>query len=138
GLFAVCLIALGAAILVAPYLQGGSTLLPNASKATDTPRILDLSKGTFTIPGEAYMDGRGLDAQPPLTLMSINVWDDLTPPRIQVCSLPHGEHVQVLDAKWNTESDMYAFQVKSGSCKGWVNEWFLSTQYEEPIGDRMP
>ena len=58
---------------------------------------LETSKGILTVPGPAYMDGRDTEAQPPLTVMSINVWDAV-PRRTVTCSLPHGAMVDIAEA----------------------------------------
>ncbi len=49
----------------------------------DTPvedvstRTITTNKGTFEVPGIAYIDGRDPSASPPLTIKSINIWDSV-------------------------------------------------------------
>lgn len=107
-----------------------------AEPKTPTPRTITTSKGSFNLPGNAFLDGRDVDATPPLTIMTINVWDSVPRSRV-VCKLEHGTSIQLLDARLLSSENRYYFEVRSGSCTGWVPETFLSTQYEEPIGDRM-
>lgn len=129
----------------APVVIGQVTphqITPSVS-ATPMPAVppqsqqVTASNGTFTIPGTAYMDGRDIEAKPPLTLMNINIWDGVQRGRA-ICTLRHGTNVNLLDAKWSSEESRYYFQVQSNSCKGWVPEWFVNTIYQPPVGDRVP
>jgi hypothetical protein len=113
------------------YVQIISVVAPTPEP---TPQTVTTSKGSFTIPGTAYLDGRDLEAVPPLTVMNINIWDGV--PRQQVvCVLRHGTSVEVLEATSHEAEDRYYFRVRSGSCEGWVSEPFLSTEYYAPEGD---
>ncbi len=103
-------------------------------------RTITADKGTFEVPGIAYIDGRDPNASPPLTIKSINIWkspDRLShPDPIKVtCRLEHGTQVDLLDAKLHSEESRYYFLLRSGSCEGWLPESFLSREYQEPIGD---
>jgi hypothetical protein len=55
--------------------------LPNAPA-----KRIATAKGTFEVPGIAFVDGQDPDATPPLTVMRINVWDAV-PRRQAVCKL---------------------------------------------------
>jgi hypothetical protein len=101
------------------------------------PRTITTSKGDFSVPGTAFMDGRDLEAEPPLTIMNINIWNAAHRQRV-VCRLQHGTNVEVLDATLYSEEGRYYFQVRSGSCEGWVPESFLSPEYQAPVGDQIP
>lgn len=88
------------------------------------------------VPGNAFMDGRDLEAKPALTVMTINIWDQV--PRQQaVCKLQHGDSVQILDAKHYASENRYYFKVRKGLCEGWLSEPFLSAEQHEPVGDKM-
>jgi len=107
-----------------------------APKKQQTLRTITTSKGSFTISGIAFMDGRDLKANPPLTIMKINIWDGV-PRNKRVCELDHGTKVELLDAMKDKEEDRYYFRIRKGSCEGWVSEPFLSTEEHSPIGDKM-
>ena len=98
------------------------------------PQTITTPRGSFTVPGAAYLDGRDPDAQPPLTVMSINVWDAVPRQRI-VCQLPHGAQVTLCEALFYESEGRYYFLVEAGDCRGWLPEPFLSETYHEPIGD---
>ena len=49
----------------------------SASPAPVAPQTIRTSKGTFTVPGKAFADGRDPEATPRLTVMRINVWDGI-------------------------------------------------------------
>lgn len=129
--------------LIAMFLVGcGSS--PRTSTRSDIPtsaavtiQTISTSKGQFSVPGTAYMDGRDEEASPPLTLMNINIWNGV--PRQQVtCKLPHGKKVDLANVQYSDSEGRYYFRVHSGSCEGWVSEPFLSPSYVEPTGDRIP
>ena len=100
------------------------------------PAEIITSKGKINIPSSAFMDGRDMDAKPPLTIMKINIWDAV--PRTRpICKLSHGAQVEVSDAKYLDNEERYYFKVKSGSCDGWVSDTFISPEKQKPIGDKM-
>lgn len=82
-----------------------------------------------------YIDGRDPDAQPPLTIKHINIWDSAPPlPEGRVIKqLKHGTCVSVLQTK-KYKGRTWA-QVKKRRLVGWVLESFLSKRREDPIGD---
>lgn len=82
----------------------------------------------------AYMDGRDFQAQPPLTVMTINLWDAV-PRRRVVARLQHGTRVRIID-KRRADGRWY-YRVKRGRKRGWVSAPFLSAERQEPIGDRF-
>lgn len=128
--------------LMAVFLVGcgSSATTPTRSDVPTsavTSQTISTSKGQFSVPGTAYMDGRDEEASPPLTLMSINIWGGV--PRQQVaCKLSHGKKVDLVNVQYSDSEGRYYFRVQSGSCEGWVSEPFLSPSYVEPTGDRIP
>ena len=110
---------------------------PQAQPKSAAPiQSVRTSKGTFSVPGKAFADGRDLVASPRLTLMNINVWDGV-PRRQRVCQVAHGDQLELLDAKQSVEEGRYYVEVKSGACQGWLSENFLSTKRQAPVGDKM-
>lgn len=103
------------------------------------PRTVSTQNGTFSVPGNGFIDGRDVGANPPLTIMEVRVWDKVEFGRRAVCKIPHGTEVQLLDVKQDPDvsSQWYYFQVQSGSCKGWATWWFVNTQKFEPVGDQI-
>jgi len=94
--------------------------------------------------GIAYLDGRDLQADPPLTIRRIRVWDGV-PRRRVVGRAPHGRRVRVLFERAH-EGQAYALiewrAVVEGQVwtwifprRGWVRADFLSDRREEPVGD---
>ena len=92
------------------------------------------AKGNFEIPGQGFIDGRDTNAQPPLTLMNVNVWSSTGKNRIS-CKLRHGTAVEIIDHK--SLSGEIFFEIMKGNCKGWITSNFLSDKYYEPIGDQF-
>jgi hypothetical protein len=88
------------------------------------------------VPGKAFADGRDLEASPRLTVMRINVWDDV-PRRQRVCEAGHGDQLELLDAKRADDEDRYYFQVRSKGCQGWLPESFVSPKRQAPVGDKV-
>jgi len=91
-------------------------------------------KGIFRVPGSAFLDGRDFEAQPPLTVMDIRVWNAPVRTR-KVCSLPHGTAVDVLEAERSAREERYYFRVRANGCEGWLPETFIATKKHRPIGD---
>lgn len=75
-------------------------------------------KGTLTIPGPGYLDGRDLDAK--VSTPTVNVWSSENK---KLCSLAHGTKVEMLEPPPEPEARM---KIKSGTCEGWVNVGFLN------------
>jgi len=103
---------------------------------TSQTETVTTSKGNFVVPGTAYMDGRDLQASPPLTVMNINVWEGV-PRQNRVCSLQHGTKVELLEAQFYSGEQRYYFRVQSGYCEGWVPESFVSNKRHRAVGDRF-
>jgi hypothetical protein len=122
--------------------------LPTEISLTGLPDLEDLNlelptegaietvRGTIQVPGEAYIDGRDEEADPPLTKMSIEVLDPVARSDI-ACELEHGTEVMVLTAQVDEDEDRYDFMVMSGLCMGWVSEQFVSPEHHEPVGDQV-
>lgn len=104
---------------------------------TATPtKTVDTAKSTFQVPGIAYLDGRDVEAKPPLTIMAINVWDGV--PRTKVlCQLQHGDQVDLLEAQYHTPESRWYFLIRKGDCRGWLPESFLSDKKHKPVGDKL-
>jgi len=130
----ISLCCVGVALTVLSGDGTSSTPVPSPVPATQN---VETAEGyTFAVPGSAFVDGRSLEEQPPLTIMSINIWGEV--PRLKaVCDLQHGTEVQLLEAQYYEPEERYYFLLKSGSCKGWLSENFLSPEKQEPIGDQL-
>lgn len=109
---------------------------PQTDDATSTPMIITTIRGTLQVPGDAFMDGRDQEAQPPLTIMNINIWNNASRSRV-VCTLAHGAAVEVREAKWADDEDRYYLKIKGDNCEGWVSDPFVSPQWHEPVGDQF-
>jgi hypothetical protein len=81
-----------------------------------------------------YLDGRDLEAQPPLTVGTINLWDSPARKRV-VARLRHGTKVRILAKEWNEKEGRWYYRVRRSLKWGWIPESFLSAEYQEPIGD---
>ena len=136
----------GGGVIVLAIMLMVIMILPDTEPAPPNKDISSRStmttpNGTFTVPGTGYMDGRDLEASPPLTLMSISVRERITGPRPApvVCKLRHGTSVNVIDVQQDPErkDPFYKFKVQNGSCTGWVSWWFVNTQQYAPIGDEI-
>lgn len=110
---------------------------PPTPTALPEPETITTSKGeTLSVPGNAFMDGRDLEAQPALTVMNISIWNAVPRQRV-VCKVRHGTSVQVHQMRYYSSEGLNYFLAQSGDCKGWVSEPFLAREKHEPIGDRF-
>lgn len=111
-----------------------STLPPTL---TPEPTIvIETGDGLITVPGSAYMDGRDLEADPPVTVMNIDVWDSPQQTEV-VCQIEHGTLVEVL-ALDESEVDLQDYiKVKSRDCEGWVPLSFVNPKQHEPEGEQF-
>ena len=98
---------------------------------------IELKDGTLEVPGPAYIDGRDLEAQPQLTIMSINVWEGASPRGSVACQLPHGQWVKVSKAQYAQSEGQHRLRVGTADCHGWVSKSFVSVEYYKPVGDRI-
>ena len=106
------------------------------SSATKEILSIDTDKGHLIKGDVAYIDGRDPEAQPPLTVMSIRIWDSAA--RAQsLCTLRHGTEVDILDIQYYAPEGRYYLHILGGDCQGWVSEPFLSDRQWEPIGDQL-
>ena len=99
---------------------------------TEAVRVITTERGEMSVPGVGYLDGRDAEADPPLTVMTINLWDTAQRTRA-VCQLEHGTQVDVLDAVWVEDEERYYFHVTGNGCDGWIQAPFISPSYQEPI-----
>jgi hypothetical protein len=103
---------------------------------TEDPRPVQrikTEKGTFAVPGTAFIDGRDLEASPPLTVMSVSVWES-TRRLSRLCSLPHGASVSLAQVERVQAEERYYFRVVTKACEGWVPEVFLSIRRQRVVG----
>lgn len=103
----------------------------------ETDVTVSTANGTFEVPSDAFLTERDLTANPPFTLMNINVWDAAVDRDNVVCTLPHGQQVRLHRAYRDEEENRYYFRISSGSCAGWVFESVISPTYQEPVGEQM-
>jgi hypothetical protein len=101
-----------------------------------TSRVIDTSKGKFTIPGYCWLDGRDLEARPPLTVQNINVWNAVRRSAV-VCRLQHGQRIETLAAEQNATEDRWYVKIRRNDCEGWLPEDWLSNQRHSPVGDQV-
>lgn len=111
---------------------------PPAGPSVSTLRsgVVETTRGTFTIPGQAWTDGRDLEATPPLTVESINVWDAALRSTV-VCRVQHGQQVETLAAERNNAEGRWYLKIRRGSCEGWLPEDWLNKQRHPAVGDRV-
>ena len=97
---------------------------------------IDTNKGHLIKGDVAYIDGRDPDAQPPLTVMNVRIWDSAA--RAQsLCTLRHGTEVDILDIQHHAPEGRYYLHILGGDCQGWISEPFLSDRQWAPIGDQL-
>ena len=107
----------------------------HADQSASAAKPVKTTKGTFAVPGTAYLDGRDLEARPPLTVMKINVWDSAK--RLsKVCVLSHGTSVSLLDVEHVKADERYYFKIMATGCVGWVPDVFLSPRRQPVVGSR--
>ena len=91
-----------------------------------------MGKASFQVGQTAYIDGRDLDAQPPLTVGTINLWQGV-PRKKTVGQLDHGTRVTVMAAQF--DQGRWYYCVRHWGRRGWVSEPFLGQRREASIGD---
>jgi hypothetical protein len=82
----------------------------------------------------AYLDGRDPDAQPPLTVGVIQLWDSPDRTRV-VARLRHGTKVRILEKTWRQEDDRWYYRIRHRFRQGWVPEMFLTVKKPDVMGD---
>jgi hypothetical protein len=98
-----------------------------AGQLIETPRGCKIP-----VPGDAYLDGRDFDAEPPLTVGRINLFNQPDSSYARYC-LRHGTRVNVLEMQ--RHGDIMWFYVRNGRRQGWVRWMFVNSEKHEPIGD---
>lgn len=84
--------------------------------------------------GIAYLDGRDPNAQPPLTVGIIQLWN--SPDRTQVVGkLRHGTRVRILEKIWRREDDRWYYRIRRVFRQGWVSAPFLNAEKPGVLGD---
>ncbi len=111
------------ALVGAPALA--QTTVPNAA-------IIATSKGDFTVPGRAFLDGSQPNSRPPVTAMLVPLLQSAVS-TVAVCQVGHGSQVDLLDVQRDVEKKRYYFRVRAPKCDGWVPETALSTKKVPPI-----
>lgn len=81
----------------------------------------------------AYLDGRDPNAQPPLTVGTIQLWDSPDRKRV-VARLQHGTKVRILEKAWRRD-DRWYYRVRRVFRRGWVPGVFLSAEKPGMVGD---
>lgn len=120
----------------APQAERAAASGKRQEPAGEATQTIKTAKGSFSVPGRAFADGRDTEARPPLTIMRINVWDGV-PRRQAKCQVVHAAPLELLSAKRDDGEGRYYFQIRSGSCGGWLPETFLSTKAEAVVGDKI-
>lgn len=120
------LLVLAIAAASQPFV--GQTQVPKAT-------TVKTDKGDFLVPGRAFLDGRDQEAQPPLTVMQIRVWE--SPARTHsICTAEHGTQVELLEVQRSVEEERFYFRVRAPNCEGWLPDVFLSLKKQPPVGNR--
>jgi hypothetical protein len=87
------------------------------------PQDVTTAKGRFTVPGHGFVDGHVLEANP-----ALNVWEEV--PKPPVCTLAHGDSVELLETKRDDLVGRTYFRVRRGQCEGWLAQSFVSQNKE--------
>lgn len=111
-----------------------NTPKPEVTKQPTATPFFQTSKGDFTIPDTGFIDGIDKESLTPLTVMDINIWQNPGDSRgVAMCSLRHGTEISIISTRLS--STIRYFEVRNGSCKGWVREFFVSDRYSEAVGE---
>jgi len=115
------------------FLIGGCDNYRQEYTYRPSKRIMEFTsyKGTFKINEIVYIDGRDLKAQPPLTIISVNIWSTPNSNRKKVCNLSHGDEVQIIEIS----SDEIYVKIKAMFCEGWLMKEMIGKQIVKPVGD---
>ena len=91
-------------------------------------------------PGQrVWIDGRDVEADPPLTVRRINLWDlDPVPGSARgrvLRSLNHGTAVKVMDARFLEGENRWYYRVRYRMKAGWVPGRFLCGERPGVLGE---
>lgn len=136
GCLATCGCSGGSEVSEAPQAERAAASSTSQPPADEAKQTIKTPKGSFSVPGKVFADGRDTESTPPLTIMQINVWDGV-PRRQRKCQVAHAAPLELLSAKRDDGEGRYYFQIRSGSCEGWLPESFLSAKAEAVVGDSM-
>lgn len=93
-----------------------------------------MKKTEFLVGGLAYLDGRDPNAQPPLKVGTIQLWN--SPDRTRVVGkLRHGTRVRILEKVWKKKEDRWYYRIRHRTRWGWIPEVFLSIEKPGVVGD---
>ena len=127
-------------LMVVGWCAGSGTATPTNAPArsptvTPTPPPVTTREGVALTSGAtAWIDGRDVDASPPLTIRRVNIWDSANRTRV-VCSIEHGREVRVLAVERLRDGRQTA-RVQFNNCTGWLTaDMFLATSRQAPVGD---
>lgn len=88
----------------------------------------------YAVGQRVYIDGRDPDASPPLTIRTIQIWDQPERRRV-VGRLRHGTKVRVVERAFYEKEQRFYYRVQRWARLGWLPEVFLSSERADPIGD---
>jgi hypothetical protein len=121
------LVALSFALLaLVPDPAAAQNIVPNAA-------TIATSKGDFTVPGRAFLDGSQPESRPPVTAMLVPLLQSAVSTAV-VCQVEHATQVDLLEVQRDVEKKRYYFRVRAPKCDGWVPETALSIKKIPPIG----
>jgi hypothetical protein len=93
-----------------------------------------LPKQMFREGDTVFIDGRDPQAQPPLTVKRINLWD--SPQRgKRLRFLSHGTRVQVIRTALYEKDGRWYYRVRYRMKAGWLPGSFLSGEQPDVLGD---
>lgn len=91
--------------------------------------------GRLGIGAIGYLDGRDPNAQSPLTIGELNLWDSPARKRV-VGKLHHGAKVRIQRKEWHEKEGRWYYHVRHSPLKrGWIPDVFVSSERQEPVGE---
>ena len=129
-------VSLGTLLVLGVACSEAPTPQPQPVTIAPPPPPPPLPPPPLKVPGSAFVDGRDEDAQPPLTVMQVNVWDAV-PRQRRVCQVAHAAAVKLLEAEYVPAEERHYFLIETDGCKGWLPETFLSATRNRATGDKQ-
>ena len=92
------------------------------------------SKPAYDVGQNVWLDGRDPEAQPPLTLRQINLWDGV-PRRTVQARLQHGTRCVIVASQWCIQEKRWYYYLRCRFLRGWVPAPFLCADKPPVLGD---
>jgi hypothetical protein len=111
-----------------------SATAPSAVPSAPSSQTISTTKGTYTVPGNAFIDGRTVDTTPVATVINVKVYEGVPTEQV-VCTIKHGQLVRAVNVQ-ELDGQTYV-RVQRNNCAGWVNDTSLNGRQAAAEGEEI-